>query len=299
MPTEPRNSMLTGNVYWSDGSTFTGFVAIGTAPPTSSGNAYTGIYLNNLYPPLKLPTWYRIGILQGAYDTVARIYYNADLNPPNTRYVAYFYDIHKNLVGGPTSLFAVTTDSTTITVPTLTKPSVPTAIPTPQPLTPPASADYLYSVSPVTMIPTGTINGTNPTFALGVAVARCVLYMNGLRLTEGVEYSIDYGTGVITFLAGYIPGAIPGITDYLVADVTLTYAPTTPIAISPSFETPSGSINGVNDTYTLTTTPTKLILWYNGLALKPGVGYSITGSTITMSAGYIPETGDSLYAAIW
>jgi hypothetical protein len=61
-------------------------------------------------------------------------------------------------------------------------------------------------------------------------------------------------------------------------------------------ETPTGTINGVNATFTLANTP--LInteeIYLNGLLQEPGAGndYTISGATITMLN--IPATGDRL-----
>jgi hypothetical protein len=63
-------------------------------------------------------------------------------------------------------------------------------------------------------------------------------------------------------------------------------------------ETPSGSVNGVNTTYTLANTPTTgtLRLHLNGLRLKSGAGndYTISTNTITMTTA--PVSGDVLIA---
>jgi hypothetical protein len=63
-------------------------------------------------------------------------------------------------------------------------------------------------------------------------------------------------------------------------------------------ETPTGTINGVNTTFTLANTPivnTEQI-FLNGLLLEPGAGndYTISGATITMLI--VPATGDRLKA---
>lgn len=64
--------------------------------------------------------------------------------------------------------------------------------------------------------------------------------------------------------------------------------------ISMVHETPGGTINGVNATFTLTQTPSTLLLFRNGVEQLLGTNYTLAGSTITFLAGYIPQTGDSL-----
>ena len=62
-------------------------------------------------------------------------------------------------------------------------------------------------------------------------------------------------------------------------------------------ETPSGTIDGVNDTFTLVTSPdppASLELTKNGVVQKPGVDFSLSSDTVTFLAGAIPRTGDTL-----
>lgn len=213
---EPRKASLSGTVSWSSGELFTGFTLIGVALPTSGDYTYSRLALQNVYPPQRLPLWYRIPITNGQYDGTARIYWNIDLEPPNTRYVAWFYDVHNRQIGGPTAAFEVASESYTITVPTLTVPTTSTVPPIPD---------------------------TNP--------------------EDSTSGTILYTTFVDN-------------------------------------ETPSGTIDGVNDTYQLDHTPapqTSLMLYKNGQLLIPGTAFSLSGQTITILAGYIPSTGDELRAS--
>lgn len=59
-------------------------------------------------------------------------------------------------------------------------------------------------------------------------------------------------------------------------------------------EVPSGTINGINPTFTLSQDPNVLILFKNGQEQKVGVDYTLSGSTITFLVGAIPTTGSSL-----
>lgn len=60
-------------------------------------------------------------------------------------------------------------------------------------------------------------------------------------------------------------------------------------------ETPSGTVNGSNATFTLANAPVagSLNLFINGFRLTQGSGYTLSGSTITYQAGYIPNSGDT------
>lgn len=61
-------------------------------------------------------------------------------------------------------------------------------------------------------------------------------------------------------------------------------------------ETPSGTMDSVNTIFTLANTPIvgSVHLYLRGLRLKPGVGYTISDTTITMLI--IPDSGDELIA---
>lgn len=65
-------------------------------------------------------------------------------------------------------------------------------------------------------------------------------------------------------------------------------------------ETPTGTINGVNDTFTLANTPSpagSLVLFKNGQEMiAGGADYTLATATITFTAGAIPITGDVLIA---
>jgi len=66
-------------------------------------------------------------------------------------------------------------------------------------------------------------------------------------------------------------------------------------------ETPAGTINGVNDVFTLANTPNpagSLHLYKNGIRQRSGAGndFVLVTATITFEAGNIPQTGDVLLA---
>ena len=63
-------------------------------------------------------------------------------------------------------------------------------------------------------------------------------------------------------------------------------------------EVPTGIINGENRTFTLLEAPVpvnSLQVYSNGLLLKAGIGYDLTGTTVTMKFGNIPQTGDVVW----
>lgn len=211
MPSAPRQASIksTSRVEWSDGSPFNGFLLVGLALPTVSGYTYARTFLGNTGKPQRIPLWTKIPIDTGVYDNAAKVFFNADLDPPNTRYSAWWYDHNNRQVAGPASLFEVTTDPHVLATPTLTVPSVPITLPAPQvdiPADPVNFAAYVYGE-----IPTGTISGTNgadgnPTFTLNYTPAppgSLILVKNNVILNQDTDYSISGNT--ITYLTGSIP----------------------------------------------------------------------------------------------
>ena len=64
-------------------------------------------------------------------------------------------------------------------------------------------------------------------------------------------------------------------------------------------ETPIGAINGVNDTFILTTAPSpaaSLVLFRNGLLQTAGNDYTLSGTTITFNPWAVPQFDDTLNA---
>jgi hypothetical protein len=63
-------------------------------------------------------------------------------------------------------------------------------------------------------------------------------------------------------------------------------------------ETPSGTVNGANTSFTLSADPYSVdavLIFLNGIKLKKTTHYSISGTTITMVIA--PETGQELEAS--
>jgi hypothetical protein len=125
----------------------------------------------------------------------------------------------------------------------------------------------------------------------GTVTTVSVVTANGFAGTvanPGTTPAITISTGVTGLLKGNgtAVSAAVASTDYMAQSSFVTR------------ETPGGTINGVNTTFTLANTPlvnTEQI-FLNGLLLEPGAGndYTISGATITMLI--VPATGDRLKA---
>lgn len=152
------------------------------------------------------------------------------------------------------------------------------------------------STSSITFIdgetPSGTIDGSNAAFTLANIPgppSSLSLFRNGLLLTQGGDYTLS--ANAITFQTG----AIPQPSDILQASYRLSV--TIPGVGFVDQETPSGSIDGVNGTFTLSQTPspsTSLAVYRNGLRMMAGVDYTLSGATITLATGLVPQTSDTL-----
>lgn len=152
---------------------------------------------------------------------------------------------------------------------------------------------------PNLITPDGTQNGTNDTFTVDAQFTDVWLFKNGQLQTQGTDYTFNGDTGTITWAAASIPGPSDVVKAALFTGTTDETFQGTPSSSAATVEVPAGSIDGTNDTFTLSKTPESLSLYLNGVRLRAGVGYSLAGSSITMAAGYIPQTGDSLVAVFW
>ncbi len=143
-------------------------------------------------------------------------------------------------------------------------------------------------------IPGGAINGTNAVFTLSNAPAPAVslsLFRNGMLLRPSLDYSLNSASIMFTLTA------IPQTGDYLQA--SYRYGGTLPGVTFVDQETPSGTIDGVNGTFTLANPPnpsTSLTIYLNGLHMMLGVDFSFSGSTITFFSASTPQPGDVLIA---
>jgi len=141
-------------------------------------------------------------------------------------------------------------------------------------------------------VPQGTINGTNGAFTLANVpnpTSSLSLFRNGLLLDQGVDYTIV--NNAVTFQSGFLPQT----NDVLLATYRLSVS--IPGVGFVDKETPTGTLNGVNGTFTLSMTPspaTSLAVYRNGLRLASGVDYTLSGATITFTTGLVPQTSDTL-----
>lgn len=193
---------------WSDGSYFDGFILIAL----NSGQTQPYCYLDNADYVQRLPQYTKIRVTAGIIDPTQRLYFTADIQPPNSRYWAWFYDLTGTLiyptVGNP-SAFTVTTDPHPLTIQTLTVPTAPS--------TPPSTIDpvVVTVTTAITFVdnetPGGSITSTNGTNGNGVftlaqtpsPAASLQLFKNGVLQVPATDYNLSGST--ITYVSGRYP----------------------------------------------------------------------------------------------
>jgi hypothetical protein len=141
-------------------------------------------------------------------------------------------------------------------------------------------------------VPGGAVNGSNTSFTLAnipQPQTSVELFRNGLLLQQGNDYTISGNT--VTFLSA----TTPQTSDVLLASYRLS------VVISGvgfvDMETPSGSANGSNPTFSLSQVPSptsSVMVFRNGMRLASGLDYSISNNTLTFAGGDIPQSGDTI-----
>ena len=92
-------------------------------------------------------------------------------------------------------------------------------------------------------------------------------------------------------------GQVLTVSGGLPAWTTLTPAL---LGVTSQAETPAGTVNGINDTFTLSFTPSDsaaVIVLVNRLAQRNGIDFTVSGSTITMA--YAPATSSTIFAVYY
>lgn len=135
MATTPNTAKLTGSVTWSDGSPFDGWLLLGLVLPENADGQWPTTVLNGATIQQRLPLWAKIPITAGAFDSQTSILYNTSVEPPASRYVAYWYDKNHRRIfpatGVPPTPFTISANPYAIALPTLTAPSNSATLPVP------------------------------------------------------------------------------------------------------------------------------------------------------------------------
>lgn len=129
-----------------------------------------------------------------------------------------------------------------------------------------------------------------------------------LGLTAALNVRPTLGTGftpsraALINASGSLDGVIGNLSDCVHVDGSAGPCGTSAVNASAAFvdgEIPSGTINSSNAVFTLATAPdppSSLTLFRNGLLLRQGTEYALSGAGITFSNPAIPTAGDVLLA---
>lgn len=139
---------------------------------------------------------------------------------------------------------------------------------------------------------TTTVNGiTSTVTGLSNSVATNTTSIANLTSSLGtVTTNVSTLTTSLNSLTNTVNGLVSTVNA--LSSVTST-------AVYVDAQTPSGTINGTNTTFTLPSTPSpvgSLALYRNGLLQMVGVDYSLSGAVITFLSGSTPQSGDVLQA---
>jgi hypothetical protein len=140
-------------------------------------------------------------------------------------------------------------------------------------------------------VPAGTANGINTQFTLAatpVSASSVSIWRNGLFLRSGADFTMS--GNAVTFVGNSTP---------LAGDTILaSYRTGTVTGVSfVDAETPTGTANGINSTFTLANLPNpagSLAVYRNGLRMHAGADYTLSLSTITFLSAQLPQSGDAL-----
>lgn len=141
----------------------------------------------------------------------------------------------------------------------------------------------------------GLTGGAGTALAVASANGGIVVNANDIALTlDGSTLAVG-GSGVKVASAGITATELA--TSVVASGGGLTGGAGTGLSVRKVREAPSGSVNGSNDTFTLSQTPAtdSLLLFRNGI-LQTGGGVDYTLSTATITFAAAPASGDTLQA---
>jgi hypothetical protein len=140
--------------------------------------------------------------------------------------------------------------------------------------------------------PQGTIDGNNAVFSISNfpnPSTSLMLFVNGILQMNGSDYTL--ASNRITFSSASKPriGDVVQAAYRLGTSSQITFV---------DGATPTGTMNGVNLSFTLPSTPNpgpSLKLYKNGILLMPNLDYTLNGAAIAFSSTAVtPATGDSV-----
>lgn len=123
-----RSAKLAGTINWSDGSPFNGWAVFLLVPP----DGYSRMFLADVFPKVQIPLRIAVPVVNGVFNQNCRVWYNADLEPVNSKWVIYWLDFTGTTIASPATMsdaFSISTATHTVTPPTLTAPTTESVLP--------------------------------------------------------------------------------------------------------------------------------------------------------------------------
>jgi hypothetical protein len=152
------------------------------------------------------------------------------------------------------------------------------------------------------LVPNGTVSGSGPDVVTIISIADVTGLQAALNLRALIGTTFAPSRTAIIDATGAIDGAAGTLSDCMHVDGTSGPCGTGGSGSSGfvDAETPGGTLNGTNATFTLANAPdppASLTLFRNGLLQDQNGDYTLAGSTITFEAGAVPQAGDILIAS--
>lgn len=150
---------------------------------------------------------------------------------------------------------------------------------------------------------TGTVVGPPPGVQTEIAISDVTGLTSelGARPMRGAGFAL--ARAAVINSAGMVDGATGNLNDCIHVDGSSGPCGSGGSSLSTAFadgETPTGLVNGVNPMFGLNFAPSpasSLTVFRNGILMKQGGDYLLSGSTITFYTGAVPQTGDLM--TVW
>jgi hypothetical protein len=163
-----------------------------------------------------------------------------------------------------------------------------------------------WTVSPSTQpvrvadVRTGSLSGTVPSAGNATPILESSVVGLVADLAQRPVKGAGFGTGSVAMINqnGQIETVVGNVGDCVYADGTTGPCGGQSSAFFDS-EIPGGLVDGANKTFTLANSPsgTSLMLFRNGMYMKAGFDYTLTGSTVDFVAGATPQPQDTIVAS--
>lgn len=149
------------------------------------------------------------------------------------------------------------------------------------------------------LLPAGSVSGSAPAVTTIISIADVTGLQNALnvRPPEGTAFGVS--RSAVIDATGAIDAAAGNLSDCLHVDGTSGPCGNGASTTFIDAEVPAGAANGSNPAFTLAYVPNppdSLALYRNGLLMRQGGDYTLSGNAITFMTGAVPQTSDILAA---